>query len=189
MFLANMSHEIRTPLNVISGIADLLGDSTLDEEQTHYLTAVRKSADNLLVLINDVLDFSKIESGHLELEGNIFDINELFDHLYLSFKELGNKNGINLLCEVDTQISKLIKGDSNKLNQVLVNLVSNALKFTQEGSVFVHAKLLEQKGLTQKVNFSIRDTGIGIDEKNQQLFSIRSVKKMQLYPDDMEVLV
>ena len=166
LFLANMSHEIRTPMNVIVGMTDLIGDSVLSEEQSTYLNAIKSSAHNLLVIINDILDFSKIESGHVELEEIPINLNSIFEQLEFGLRNQAMKKGIEFKCSLDPNITSSLQSDPTKLYQVLVNLVSNAIKFTEKGGVELHAELLAEIGTEQKIKFRIIDTGIGIEPHN-----------------------
>ena len=166
LFLANISHEIRTPMNVIIGMAELLDDAGVSDEYKRYIDAIKSSADGLLELINDILDFSKIEAGHLVLEETPSNLHKLFSQIELTFSERARQKGLFFIQQLDKGISDSLLIDTTKLTQVLVNLVSNAVKFTNNGFVKVTAKLLEMDEVGQIIRFEVQDTGIGIQGEN-----------------------
>ncbi len=163
-FLSTMSHEIRTPLNVVIGMARLLMDEDPKPEQLEYLKSLQFSANNLLVIINDILDFSKIEAGKVKLEKINFSIQEVVQGVVQAFLFHAEEKGIGLKFEIDETVPERVVGDQVRLTQVLNNLVSNALKFTENGLVSIHVKLVKQGNGRLEVAFEVRDTGIGISE-------------------------
>jgi len=171
-FLANMSHEIRTPLNGVIGMLNLLGDGPLDEKQARFVHIARQSADALLSLINDILDFSKIEAGRLELERVEFNLHEVLESVAEMFSHHAGEKGIELTCFVRPNVPAAVKGDPERLRQILVNLTNNALKFTQQGEVRIAAELIEHELHGTRVRFTVTDTGIGIpQDRVKALFS------------------
>ncbi|KFA97163.1 hybrid sensor histidine kinase/response regulator [Vibrio sp. ER1A] len=167
-FLANMSHEIRTPLNGILGMTEILGDSKLSAIQKDYLTTINASSQTLLMLINDILDLSKIESGHLEICPHTTAIKEtIFDTAALIAPKAQQKQ-LDILIDIDPDLPDYVKADEQKIRQTLMNLASNAIKFTETGSIAFSLKLRAQTKDSVTIGFSIRDTGIGIDEKKQK---------------------
>ncbi|MEY4753264.1 MAG: hypothetical protein RJA44_939 [Pseudomonadota bacterium] len=170
-FLANMSHEIRTPMHAVLGMAALLEDTTLGSEQRDYVETIRISGDALLATINDILDFSKIESGMLELEQAPFELGALIEDAVDMLAPRAAEKDIELLYSLDAEVPRWISGDATRLRQILVNLLSNALKFTARGEVCLSAHLLEQTPGRLRLQFAVRDSGIGIaPEQCGQLF-------------------
>lgn len=163
-FLANMSHEIRTPMNSILGLSNLMEKvGTLNPKQMDYIKTIKLNSKNLLSIINDILDLSKIEEGKLEVEQSTFDVVELVKNVEKSLVLTAHKKKIALVAEIDSHVPKFLIGDSTRLNQVLINLTNNAIKFTLEGSVKITVKLVNLVEKKATVYFGIEDTGIGID--------------------------
>ena len=171
-FLANMSHEIRTPLNGVMGMTDLALDTTLTREQREYLDTVKSSSEALLVVINDILDFSKIEAGRIELEALDFDLRDCLESALRTISVRADEKGLELLCEVAPQVPEVVKGDAGRLRQVVINLVGNAIKFTDTGEVAVRVQVDAKHGAEGLLHFTVSDTGVGIpEEKCEAIFA------------------
>jgi two-component system sensor histidine kinase/response regulator len=168
-FLANMSHEIRTPMNGILGMTELLLETSLSTFQREYLLLVRSSAEALLTVINDILDFSKIEAGKLELEKTPFELRATLDDTIKALAQRAQVKSLELACRIAPDVPDSLIGDPGRLRQVVVNLVGNAIKFTEHGEVIVLVELESLANLEAKLRFSVSDTGIGIDEAKREL--------------------
>src|SRR5664279_4187884 len=161
-FLASMSHEIRTPMNAIMGIADLLAKTALSPEQDKYVQIFRRAGDNLLNLINDILDLSKVEASQLELERTGFSLNETLDKVMEMVAVRANDKGLTLLCEIAPNVPSDLVGDPTRLRQVLLNLLGNAIKFTESGEVSLRVASDGNSTVPTALRFTVSDTGIGI---------------------------
>jgi len=170
-FLATMSHEIRTPMNGVIGMTSLLRDTALSSEQLDYVETIKISGEHLLNIINDILDFSKIEAGHFELENTPFDLNSCIEEVMNLFSSRAAEKNIELFYRIENEENLHLIGDVTRLRQVIVNLIGNAIKFTEKGEVMVDVKILSEIDSKIKLRITINDTGIGIEkEKLIKLF-------------------
>lgn len=179
-FLANMSHEIRTPMNAIIGFSDILSKGNLEEKEREYVKTIKSAGENLLTIINDILDISKIEAGMMTFEAHVFSPKEIFKSLEVMLIEKAREKKLELVFDCDENVPNNLLGDPTRLTQIIINLAGNAIKFTQKGSIIVLAKVLKDKydpAYSNKedgnvtLEFSVKDTGIGIpQDKLEQIF-------------------
>lgn len=161
-FLANISHEIRTPMNGVLGVAEILDHSPLSDRQRQLLQALRQSGADMMVIINDLLDFSKLEAGKFSLHISTFNLHQLLDNCITAFAPQARAKALELVCITSPEVPALIQSDPDRLRQILVNLIGNALKFTASGSIVLNVSLEEEEGTQGWLLISVRDTGIGI---------------------------
>lgn len=164
-FLANMSHEVRTPMNGIVGFLDLLQDTELDSSQKDYIETIKISTDTLLSVINDILDISKIEAGRMEIDHIPFDIRSMIETTIFLYDAKAREKGLEINMLISSAIPNFVIGDPTKLRQVISNLVSNAVKFTDKGEIFIEASSIKETDKDTEILFAIRDTGIGMTEQ------------------------
>jgi signal transduction histidine kinase len=164
-FLANMSHEIRTPMNAIIGLGHLLSKSVLQDKQQSYVKKMMLSAQSLLGIIDDILDFSKIEAGRLNIESTPFSFIDIFENLSITATTRIGENPVEFLYDFDPDIPAKLEGDPYRIGQLLTNLVSNAIKFTEVGSVIVRVMVKEKDLEHVRLRFEVEDTGIGISKE------------------------
>ncbi|MEK8179608.1 ATP-binding protein [Flavobacterium buctense] len=167
-FLSTVSHELRTPLNAINGITHLLIEDNPKQTQLHYLNSLKFSGNYLLTFINEILEINRIDSSNIEIEYIDFNLKQLLADIQNSMNEIATKNNNKFTLEIDKNIPEIVLGDPTKLSQIFINLINNALKFTKNGEVTVIAKLVDQGSDFSRINFEIRDTGIGIPEEKQE---------------------
>ena len=167
-FLSNMSHEIRTPLNAVIGLSEILMMENPREDQIELLRSIKFSGQNLLVLINDILDFSKIEEGKIKIEKTPFDASQLFTNMKNTFKGKAENRNLKFNLSVSQDVPETLIGDPHRLSQILVNLIDNAIKFTEKGKIDVKVQCLNKTNEEIDIKFSVKDTGIGISPDEQE---------------------